>query len=163
MMTRTAVLHVGDVMTPKPVTIGPDRTVAELVEVFLRHDFNALPVVGGDGVLLGLVTKLDLLRLLRPGDTLQIPDWSSISETPVDQIMRHGVISVEMEDTAAVAADLMVATGLRSLPVVQRGPGAPMLCGMLSRGDLLKGLRLETASARKDRAERTEDSRTVGQ
>ncbi len=150
MMTRTAMLHVGDVMTPKPVTIGPDRTVAELVEVFLRHDFNALPVVDGDCVLLGLVTKLDLLRLFRPEGTLQIPDWSGISDTPVDRIMRRGVISVEMEDSAAVAADLMVATGLRSLPVVQRGPGAPILCGMLSRGDLLKGLRLETASVRKN-------------
>ncbi len=157
MMTRTAVLHVGDVMTPNPVTIGPDRTVAELVEVFLRHDYNALPVVEDDGILLGLVTKLDLLRLLRPGETLQIPDWTSISDTPVDQIMRHGVISVELEDTAAVAADLMVATGLRSLPVVQRGPGAPMLCGMLSRGDLLKCLRVETATARKGGADSTED------
>lgn len=151
METRTAVLHVGDVMTPNPVTIGPDRTVAELMEVFLRHDFNALPVVDNECVLLGLVTKLDLLRLLRPGETLQLPDWSSISDTPVEQIMRHGVISVELEDTAAVAADLMVATGLRSLPVVQRGPGDPMLCGMLSRGDLLRGLRLETAKVREDR------------
>lgn len=150
MMTRTAVLHVGDVMTPNPMTIGPDRTVAELVELFLRHDFNALPVVDGDGILLGLVTKLDLLRLLRPGEALQIPDWSGVSDTPVDRIMRHGVLSVELEDTAAVAADLMVATGLRSLPVVQRGPGAPLLCGMLSRGDLLKGLRLETGSGRED-------------
>lgn len=156
-MTRTAVLHVGDVMTPNPVTIGPGHTAGHLMDVFLRHDFNALPVVEDDGILLGLVTKLDLLRLLRPGETLQIPDWASISDTPVDQIMRHGVISVELEDTAAVAADLMVATGLRSLPVVQRGPGAPMLCGMLSRGDLLTCLRVETATARKDGTDSTED------
>ncbi len=148
MMTRTAMLHVGDVMTPNPVTIGPDRTVAELVELFLRHDFNALPVVDDECVLLGLVTKLDLLRLFRPEGVLQIPEWSGISHTPVDRIMRRGVLSVELEDSAAVAADLMVATGLRSLPVVQRGPGAPVLCGMLSRGDLLRGLRLETATVR---------------
>jgi hypothetical protein len=39
----------------------------------------------------------------------------------------------------------MVATGRRSLPVVKRGSGWPKLVGIVSRGDLLRGLRFELA------------------
>jgi CBS domain-containing protein len=40
-----------------------------------------------------------------------------------------------------VAADAMVDTGLRSIPVVLRG-GRPELVGMVSRGDVMRGFRL---------------------
>jgi hypothetical protein len=39
----------------------------------------------------------------------------------------------------------MVSTGRRSLPVVRRGSGWPKLVGIVSRGDLLRGLRFELA------------------
>lgn len=57
--------------------------------------------------------------------------------------MRRGVVCVEPEDPVVVAADLMVETHLRSLPVVQRKSGGPVLIGMVSQGDLLRGLRFE--------------------
>jgi CBS domain-containing protein len=63
--------------------------------------------------------------------------------------MRRGVVTVEPEDPVAVAADLMVETRLRSLPVVQRSPGAGrMLVGIVSQGDLLRGLRFVLADER---------------
>lgn len=59
--------------------------------------------------------------------------------------MRHGVVSVEAGDPLVVAADLMVETRLRSLPVVRREPKGPVLAGIVSQGDLLRGLRFELA------------------
>jgi CBS domain-containing protein len=38
-----------------------------LLALFERQDFNAVPVVDGEGHLLRVVTKLSLLRLLRRG------------------------------------------------------------------------------------------------
>lgn len=143
-MTRTATMPVWEVMSPSPVTVSPETTVGELLELFERHDYNAFPVVDAANVLRGVVTKLDLLRLLRPDEDLQLPALPEVVRRRVGSIMRHGVVTVEPDDPAALAADLMVATGLRSLPVVQRGPGKPVLMGMLSRGDLLRGLRIET-------------------
>ena len=57
--------------------------------------------------------------------------------------MRRKVVSIEPEDTLAEAGNLMVVTKLRSLPVVERRDGRVILVGMLSRGDVLRGLRFQ--------------------
>jgi CBS domain-containing protein len=140
---RTAIMPVWEVMSPSPATVLPDTSIGELIERFEREDYNAFPVVDAAGVLHGFVTKLDVLRLFRPGQGLELPALGDVAGRRVEEIMRRGVVTVEPDDPVAVAADLMVATGLRSLPVVERGPGSPVLRGMLSRGDLLRGLRVE--------------------
>ena len=153
-MTRTATMPVWEVMSPSPIPVRPDTTLAELLELFEVHDVNAFPVIEAGGVLVGLVTKLDVLRLLRPGYSLELPEFASVAGRRVSEVMRTGVVTVEPSDPAAVAADLMVEAGLRSLPVVDRGSGDPILQGMLSRGDVLRGLRVETAAGRRKPGDR---------
>jgi len=134
---------VHEVMTLEPVRVRQETTVRELIQLFDRHDYNAFPVVDRAGTLLGIVTQLDVLRLLGPDAQLRIPDATTLNGTHVRDIMRHGIVTVEPENPIVVAADLMVHTQLHSLPVVQRRAGVPTLVGMVSRGDLLRGLRLE--------------------
>lgn len=147
MNTRSATMPVYDVMTRVPVTVTPEMTIGALMELFDRHDFNAFPVVDPHGVVCGIVTKLDVLRMFRPDQNLRIPDFPALSSGHVADIMRHGVVSVEAEDPVVVAADLMVETRLRSLPVVQRKGRGPVLVGIVSQGDLLRGLRFGLAEA----------------
>lgn len=144
-------MPVWEAMTPSPVVVNPETTVAEVLDLFERHDFNAFPVVDAEGVLRGLLTKLDLLRLFRPDQSGLIPELADVSGRRVEELMRHGVVTVEPDDRVAVVTDLMVATGLRSLPVVERSTGLPVLLGMLSRGDLLRGLRVEAGAAPRDK------------
>jgi len=145
-MTRhAATMPILEVMTSAPITVRPETTVEELLALFDRHDFNAFPVVAPDGTLRGIVSKVDVLRLLHPDEQFRLPDPKSIAATPVSTIMRPGALTIEAEDPVVVAADLMVATGRRSLPVVKRGSGWPKLVGIVSRGDLLRGLRFELA------------------
>lgn len=144
-------MPVWEAMTPSPVVVNPETTVAEVLGLFERHDFNAFPVVDAEGVLRGLLTKLDLLRLFRPDQSGLIPEFADVSGRRVEELMRHGVVTVEPDDRVAVVTDLMVATGLRSLPVVERSTGLPVLLGMLSRGDLLRGLRVEASAAPRDK------------
>jgi CBS domain-containing protein len=134
-----------EVMTSEPITVRPETTVEDLLNLFDRHDFNAFPVVAADGTLRGIVSKLDVLHLLHPDEQFRLPDPKTIAATPVSTIMRPGALTIEAEDPVVVAADLMVATGRRSLPVVKRGSGWPRLVGIVSRGDLLRGLRFELA------------------
>jgi CBS domain-containing protein len=142
---HAATMPVHQVMTTAPVTVNPMTTVTELLALFDRHDFNAFPVVALDGTLRGIVSKLDVLRLLHPDEHFRLPDAKVIGATRVAEIMRPGILTVEGEDPVVAAAELMVSTGRRSLPVVRRGSGWPKLVGIVSRGDLLRGLRFELA------------------
>src|SRR6266436_6305391 len=56
--------QVADAMTYRPVTVGAGTPLAEVEALFERHDFNSLPVVSRDGILVGVVTKLDFLTAL---------------------------------------------------------------------------------------------------
>jgi CBS domain-containing protein len=136
-------MPVHDVMTWAPITVTPTTTVGDLIALFDRHQFNAFPVTDTRGVLIGIVTKLDVLRMYRPDENLRIPAAGTLHSRRVRDIMRPGVVSVEPEDPVVVAADLMVETRLRSLPVVERKSGNRVLIGMVSQGDLLRGLRFE--------------------
>ncbi len=143
MRTHAMTTPVLEVMTRAPITVTPQTTVSELMALFDRHDVNAFPVVGKSDILSGIVTKLDVLRLLRPDWGFEVSDGRMVSSTTVADIMRPGVVSVEVDDPIVAAADLMVETRLRSLPVVLRKTGAPILVGIVSQGDLLRGFRLE--------------------
>jgi acetoin utilization protein AcuB len=55
-------LTVASVMTPEPVTVSPDTTLKDAARIISRNKFNALPVVGSDGALLGMLTTTDILN-----------------------------------------------------------------------------------------------------
>ncbi len=61
--------RVCDAMTRDPVQIAPEASLAAAEALFEKHGFNALPVVGAGGALLGVVTQLDLLRAFRASRT----------------------------------------------------------------------------------------------
>lgn len=147
MNTHVATTPIHEVMTRAPVTVTRGTSVLDVMALFERHDFNAFPVVDASGLVLGIVTKLDVLRLLRRDAGLAIPDAAALATMRVADIMRPGVVSVEPEEPLVVAADLMVETRLRSLPVVRRRGGGPLLVGIVSRGDVLRGLRFELVEA----------------
>lgn len=55
-------LNVASVMTPDPVTVSPDTPLKDAARIISKNKFNALPVVGPDGALLGLLTTTDILN-----------------------------------------------------------------------------------------------------
>jgi len=99
------------------------------------------PVTDRHGVLRGIVAKLDVLRLFRPDEQFRIPEFATISSTRVRDVMRPGVVTLEPGDSIVGVGDLMVETRLRSVPVVERRSGLPVLVGIVSQGDLLRRLR----------------------
>ena len=54
-------LKAKDFMTKYVFTVSPDTTVQELVGLFVTHPVSAIPVVGDDNELLGIVSEGDLL------------------------------------------------------------------------------------------------------
>jgi CBS domain-containing protein len=55
----------------------------------------------------------------------------------------HEIVSVEPRASISAAGAIMVANNLRSLPVVEQHDNHPTLVGMVSRGDVLRGLRFQ--------------------
>ncbi len=56
-------VRVGDVVTRDVVAVDRDTPAHEAAELLLEHKIGALPVLGDDGQLVGLVTETDFLRV----------------------------------------------------------------------------------------------------
>ena len=54
---------VADVMTPNPISIRPDASLAEGAEIMYENKFGGLPVVE-NGQLIGIITESDFFRLV---------------------------------------------------------------------------------------------------
>ena len=138
--TLTMAATVAESMTWKPLTVRADATAEDAVEVMERAGIAACPIVAERNELCGMVSRVDLLRALRPSRELRILDANEVSQLKVRDIMRCGVVTVEPEDPLVAAVDLFVDTRLHSLPVVRRGGGAPVVVGILTQGDALRHL-----------------------
>jgi acetoin utilization protein AcuB len=57
-------LEIARVMTPDPITVSPATALAEAARLLVDHGIHCLPVVEYTGILVGIVTDTDLLRVL---------------------------------------------------------------------------------------------------
>ena len=60
-------VSIRDVMTPDPVTVGPDSTIQEAARLMFDKWFRHLPVTTGDGNVVGIISLRDLLTLVAQG------------------------------------------------------------------------------------------------
>src|SRR4051812_24118248 len=85
-------LTLKDLMTPAPVTIGPDATLRDAVELITKVGVNALPVTKGD-VIVGVLTAQSIIAFesTTPGvpterDPSDVWEW----EPPPDEDLTAG-------------------------------------------------------------------------
>ncbi len=133
--------RVDDVMTRAVVPIAPETRIADAEEVFDARDFDALPVVAADGSLAGIVSKLDVLRAYLFSPETIVPRYDEIRARPVRTIMTLQPLTIAPAQPLTRALELLVATRVKSLPVVEGG----RLVGMVAREDVLHALRRAAA------------------
>lgn len=75
-------LTVKDIMTPNPVTIGPNATIGEAARLMLKNQISGLPVVDGAGKLIGIITESDIFRLV-------VREWDETNDTPESEPYAH--------------------------------------------------------------------------
>jgi CBS-domain-containing membrane protein len=56
-------MKAADIMTTSIITIGTNARVSDVAEKLFAHGISALPVVGEDGGLVGIVSEGDLVRI----------------------------------------------------------------------------------------------------
>ena len=126
-----------DVMTPAPKAVEPNSSLAEAEALFESHDFNGLPVLDGEGAVVGFVTKLDLLKAFRFDDEHLFPPYEEIMKRPVESVMTRDVLTVTPRTPLTRVLQKMIDARAKSFPVVDDG----QLVGVVAREDVLDGLR----------------------
>src|SRR5205809_6933904 len=110
------------------VTVLPETTVGDTIQMLLSHDIGALLVVDKAGKLAGIFSERDLLTRVAG----QVDPFAHL---PVRQFMTANPETVTSEDTLAFALHKMDVGGYRHLPVLD-SKGAPV--GVVSVRDMLR-------------------------
>jgi CBS domain-containing protein len=135
--------QVQDVMN-RPVTVGPEATLAEVEDLLEKHRFNALPVVDAAERLLGLVTSLDLLRAFDYPDDAILPPLEEIMKRSVVEVMNRDVLTVCPRTPLSRVLQKIVDTRNKSFPVVDDD----RVVGVVAREDVMLALRRGTSGVK---------------
>jgi CBS domain-containing protein len=139
---RTARI-VSDVMTHTVVAVGREAPFKEIVRTLEQWKVSALPVLAGEGRVIGVVSEADLLpkegfRDSDPARLAQLRDLPGLAKAgavSADELMTTPALTVHASATLAEAARIMTHKRVKRLPVVDE---EGRLEGIVSRADLLK-------------------------
>jgi len=134
---------VGDVMTRAVVAVGRTALFKDIVERMEQWKVSALPVLEGDGRVVGVVSEADLLpkEEFRDSDPdrmtqrRRLGDLAKAGAVSAEEVMSAPAVTVHADATLAEAARIMALKRVKRLPVVT---AEGVLEGVVSRGDLLK-------------------------
>ena len=128
-----------DVMTPNPLTVTPEATVAEVWDLMSESEVRHLPVVDR-GALVGMVSDRDLARF-DIGRLVLAEGAEALRHelgTPVVKLMSSDVIAVNAETELDEIIELLVEHRIGAVPVVR--PGSREVIGIVSYIDVLRAV-----------------------
>jgi CBS domain-containing protein len=132
-------MRVREIMTNAVVTVTTQTGVKAAAGLLVERGFTALPVLDS-GRLVGIVTEADLMPLESTPDRrshiLPLQTHGPLVAGTVAEVMTAKVVTLPPDADVAQAAQLMLAHGLRSIPVTADG----RLVGIVTRRDLLRVL-----------------------
>ncbi|GLS18516.1 hypothetical protein GCM10007874_15330 [Labrys miyagiensis] len=143
-------MRVKDVMTRKVISVLPEATLSQTIDVMMRSNVSGLPVVSEAGSLVGIITEGDLLRrpeigtekpqaswlesLFRPGHAAEA--YAHSHGRRVDEIMTTHVVTAREDERLEDAARRMEKHDIKRLPVVRDDK----VIGIVSRADFVRAL-----------------------
>jgi CBS domain-containing protein len=132
------VMKVGEIMSRPAITVSAETGIKAAAILLAKHGVSALPVVDANGGLVGIVSEADLLTIeTRPDPRTQatpLAPTAGSSPQTVAEVMTRDVLTVSTGSEVSQAARIMLAEGIKRLPVVQ----GRRVVGILSRRDLVK-------------------------
>ncbi|GGR96578.1 hypothetical protein GCM10010269_39290 [Streptomyces humidus] len=134
---------VSDVMTRTVAAVGRGAAFKEMVQLMQDWRISALPVIEGEGRVVGVVSEADLLpkEEFRDSDPdrrtqlRRLADLAKAGAVTAGELMTSPALTVRPDTTLAQAARTMARAKVKRLPVVDE---LGLLQGVVSRADLLK-------------------------
>ena len=131
-------IHVHELMSEAPVSVGPDDNLLQVRELMDARDVRHLPVVDDDSRVVGLVSQRDLIRFaLAPAEGLTLSAQEDVLRAvTVGTIMTTDVAMVEPDAAVGAAGRMMLDNKYGCLPVVED----LRLTGILTEADFVRYL-----------------------
>ena len=152
----------GDLMTTAIVSVAIGTSVRDVALLLLEKRISAVPVLGADQQLLGMVSEGDLvgrndadrvarrdwwLALLGDGQPLAEP-LEALVARPVEQVMRAPVMTIEAQAPLHEIAEMFRVYDIKRLPVMRGG----RIAGIVSRSDLVRAMATMVPPPAKERS-----------
>ena len=143
-------MKAADVMVRNVITVRPETSVGEVAELMVAHRISGMPVIDGDGHVVGIISEGDLVRRAEAGTDRRRShwlEWMVPSETlaaefvkshgrRVADVMTRHVVTVTPETPLDEVATTLETNGIKRVPVALNGK----LVGILSRANLVQAL-----------------------
>ena len=117
-------MRVADVMTTSVRSVRAATSLKDAAALMTQHGVAGLPVVDGNGNILGVVSQRDVLRIL----------GTDAQAAVVYEAMSSPAITIGPDAPVSEAALVMLERSINRLPVVAGGE----LVGIVSRSDLVR-------------------------
>jgi CBS domain-containing protein len=138
-------MKIAEIMTAEVRTISPSASLKEAAELMLAHRISGLPVVDGNGEVLGVISETDILfkermREVRKQGLLvrhAVDEEESLklSARTVGAAMTMPAVTIGADRPVSEAATLMLERRVNRLPVVD---SELRLVGLVTRSDLVR-------------------------
>ena len=130
-------MKVTEIMSRPVISVTPDTTIKEAVQLLVEHGFSALPVLDAIGDLVGIVSEADLLPVESQRDprsqSTHLPPTAGLAPRTVAEIMTREVRVVSVATEISQAARIVLDSDIKSVPVLE----GTRVIGIVSRGDLV--------------------------
>ncbi len=131
--------QIRQIMTEEVVTVGPLSSLTRVKEIFETHWIHHIPVVEDDGVVVGIISKLDYHLLLSHFTIFNIEraDRSNekfLAALIVREVMSKQVATIRPDDSIRIALEIFLENQYRALPVTEGGK----LVGIVTTYDILR-------------------------
>lgn len=123
-------------MSTPVITIYPDASMQEALNIMRKEHVRRLPVVDKRGQMVGIITSADLDKA-SPSEATTLSVWEIrelISRVRIEKIMTRDVVSVSEDTPIEEAARIMADSSISGLPVLHGGK----LVGLITETDLFK-------------------------
>lgn len=135
---RHPLTRVDAVMSHPVVTIADTFSVEQAWQVLAQNRLGQAPVVATGGMLVGLITRADLMHPERmPGPDSHALVWRALLMQSVVDVMWTPVPSVSADTDIRRVARVLLDSGLPGLPVVDE---EGRVTGFVSRSDILRAV-----------------------
>ena len=127
-------MQVHNIMTSNPLTVSPETSLGKTLRLMKENQYRHLPVVDGER-LVGIVTDRDVRLAMNSPLVLhdREDDQALLQHIPAGAVMTSDPLTINADDPAALAADLMRSYKFGSLPVLKQGK----LIGIVTVSDIL--------------------------
>jgi nucleotide-binding universal stress UspA family protein/predicted transcriptional regulator len=142
-------IEVVDVMTKDVIAVRADTPLQEIARLLKERRIGGVPVIDGEGEVIGIVSDCDLFlkqkkvrrlgihapaifgQFIEPEDIAEI--YERARRLTAADVMTKAAVTVEPQDQVGQVAERMMRDNLRRVPVTRDGK----LVGIISRSDII--------------------------